>query len=124
VFDEAWAKFLSNVDWHLEEELKILKAEDLRDTMEMTPKEDKKTLDGATVDQVRTIFRRWVRSNEARAEINHEPCGAFRHPRHLYCVHVDTDVLNSVVNRAPQSPAWDRRRIAYVYRTTAAWRFC
>jgi hypothetical protein len=112
--DEAWAKFLSNLNWEMEEGLKILKAEDLRDTMEMTPKEDKEALDGATVDQVRNAFTEWVRSDEARAEINDGPCGAFTYPRHTYCVHVDAGVLNSVVNRAPQPPSWDRRKIAYV----------
>ncbi|KAF2824328.1 hypothetical protein CC86DRAFT_468473 [Ophiobolus disseminans] len=112
--DEAWATFLSNLNWEIEEGLKILKAENLRDTMEMTPKEDKQTLDGATVDQVRNIFTDWVRSDEARAEINDGPCGAFTYPRHTYCVHVDADVLDSVVNRAPQPPTWDERSIAYV----------
>lgn len=112
--DEAWSKFLSNLNWEIEEGLRILKAEDLRDTLEMTPKEDKEALDGATVDQVRNIFTEWVRSDEARAEINNEPCGAFTYPRYTYCVHVDADVLDSVVNRAPQPPSWDPRNIAYV----------
>ncbi|USP74653.1 hypothetical protein yc1106_01927 [Curvularia clavata] len=111
--DEAWAKFLSNLNWEVENQLKIFKAEHLWDTMEMTPKEDKKVLDGATVDQVRNIFTEWVRSDEARAEINDGPCGAFTYPRHTFCVHVDADVLDSVVNRAPQPPTWDRRHIAY-----------
>jgi hypothetical protein len=55
-----------------------------------------------------------VGSDEARAEINDEPCGAFTYPRHTYCVHVDADVLDSVINRAPQLPSWDPRKIAYV----------
>lgn len=112
--EEAWMKFLLILNRRIEEELKILKAEDLWDTMEMTPMEDKDSLDGATIDQVRDIFKAWVRSNEARAETNDGLHGTFTYPRHTYCVHVDADVLDSVVNRAPQPPLWDWREIGYV----------
>jgi hypothetical protein len=111
--DETWAKFLSHLNLRMEEELEIHKAEDLQATLAMTPIEDKQTLDGATVGQVRAIFTDWVRSDEAKAEINGDPRGAWTYPRQTYCVHVDADVLDSVVNRAPQPPVWDEREIAY-----------
>jgi len=68
----------------------------------MTPKEDKDTLDGATVDQVREIFKKRVQSDEAKAEINSLVTPTFQYPRYTYCLHVDADVLDAVVNRAPK----------------------
>jgi hypothetical protein len=113
--DELWNKFLSNVRHKTEQHLKTLKAEDLRDTLEMTVKEDRQTLDGATADQVRNIFNQWVQSDEAKAENNNTPYEAlFQFPRYKYCVYVDADAIDSVVRRAPQPPEFDFDEIGYV----------
>jgi hypothetical protein len=113
--DDLWEKFMSNLRYDVEEWLLTIKAHDLKDALEMTPVENKKTLDGATVDQVRDLFKDWVKSDEARNEMGQgAPCGAFKSPRYTYCVHVDVDVMDSVVNRAPQPPIYDTREIGYV----------
>jgi hypothetical protein len=66
--DELWHKFLEVVQSSVERDLRSYTGDDVRGTLEMTPKEDKATLDGATVDQVRDIFAAWLRSDEAKAE--------------------------------------------------------
>ena len=49
--DDLWTKLLAAIDQVVETGLGILQAEDLRDTLEMALKNDKHTLDGATIDQ-------------------------------------------------------------------------
>jgi hypothetical protein len=115
--DELWNKFLSNLQTMLDFSLTlpVYKAENLREPLEMTLIDDNEKLDGASIEQVRDIFTEWVRSDEARLEMGEgAPCGAFTYPRYTYCVHVDADVLDSTVNRAPQPPEHDDRQIAYV----------
>jgi hypothetical protein len=111
--DSSWERFLSHLNQETEMGLNILKAPpNLQDTLEMTIKEDKASLDGATPDQVRDLFKAWVKSPDALAEMHNEPCAVFTYPRYTYCVHIDGDVLDSI-NRAPE-PEKDVRMIAYV----------
>ncbi|OCK72872.1 hypothetical protein K432DRAFT_387656 [Lepidopterella palustris CBS 459.81] len=113
--DDAWAKFISTVQLQMREGLELLRATDLVPTLEMTVKEDRETLDGASVDQVREIFKSWVQGNEAKEELRDAPYpGPFQYVRYTYCVHVDADALDSIVNRAPQLPKRDYKRIGYV----------
>jgi hypothetical protein len=113
--DEVWEKFMSNMRYKIEAGLTANKAEDLKDTLELTVREDKENLDGANFEQVRGSFKDWVQSDEAKSEMGQgAPCGAFKSPRYTYCVHADVDVIDSVVNRAPQPPEYDRRQIGYV----------
>jgi hypothetical protein len=99
--DKLWENFMSNVRYKIEEGLVINKAYTLKETLALTTKEDRESLDGATVQQVREIFKDWVRSKEARNKTGEgAPCGAFKSPRYTYCVHVDANVIDSVVNRA------------------------
>lgn len=114
VSDETWTKFVSNVRHEMDECFRILRADDLQETFELTTKADRQRLDGASVDQVRDIFKEWVQSDEAKAENNNQAHPTFQFPRYTFCVHVDAGVLDSVVNRAPQPPAFDARQIAYV----------
>lgn len=110
--DAAWNKFLAIVQHEAEDGLKRQKAEDLLNTMEMTVKEDKTALDGATVEQVRGIFNEWVQIDEENAENNNMPY-FWQLPRYAYCVRVDADAIGSVVRRAPQPPERDRDEIGY-----------
>jgi len=73
--------------------------------------EDKKTLNGATVEQVREFFRQWVLSDEVKAETS--DAVETWSPRYAYCVHVDADAIDSVVRRAPQLPAIDFKEVGY-----------
>lgn len=93
--------------------LDLLGGDDLKYTLEMTPKEDK-NLDGATVGQVREIFKIWIRSDEAKAEANNDRYYKLRNPRYMFYVHVDTDVLDAVLVRAPELPLHEALGTAYV----------
>jgi hypothetical protein len=105
---------MSNVRYKIGEGLVINKVDTLKETLALTTKEDRESLDGATLEQFRETFKDWVMSEEARNEMGEgAPCGAFKSPRYTYCVHVDADVIDSVVDRAPQPPEYDRREIAY-----------
>ncbi|KAH7073283.1 hypothetical protein FB567DRAFT_196713 [Paraphoma chrysanthemicola] len=106
--DELWAKFLAALQKEVDDSLRCYDAEDLRSSLDMTPKEDKDLLDGATVERVRDIFTAWPGSDEAKAEFGGST------PRYMYCVHVDADVLDSVVNRAPKLLWSEARQVAYV----------
>jgi hypothetical protein len=55
--DELWEKFRSNVRYRIEDGLTANKAEDLKDTLELTVREDKQNLNGATVEQIHEIFK-------------------------------------------------------------------
>ncbi|KAF2464301.1 uncharacterized protein BDR25DRAFT_361805 [Lindgomyces ingoldianus] len=113
--EDAWAKFMSIYQWNMREALEVLKATDLLPSLEWTVKEDRKTLDQASVDQVREIFKSWVEGDEAKEELRDAPHpGPSRYVRYTYCVHVDADAIDSVVNRAPQPPKSDHKNIGYV----------
>ncbi|KAH7078754.1 hypothetical protein BKA63DRAFT_250604 [Paraphoma chrysanthemicola] len=106
--DDLWAKFLAALQHEVDDGLRCYDAEDLRSSLDMTPKEDKDLLDGATVERVRDIFTAWLGSDEAKAEFGGST------PRYMYCVHVGSDVLDSVVNRAPKLPQPEAWQEAYV----------
>lgn len=114
--DEKWARFYSILNWNVLESLELNKGTDLLPSFEMTVKEDRQHLDGASVDQVWEIFTAWVQGDEAKEELRDSPYdGPFVYPRYTYCVSVDADALNSVVDRAPQPPKYDKRLIGFVH---------
>ncbi|KAF1847646.1 uncharacterized protein K460DRAFT_414353 [Cucurbitaria berberidis CBS 394.84] len=106
--NDTWTKFLAAINQEMQRGLDIVQGEDLKDTLEMTPKEDKNTLDGATVDQVRDIFKAWVESDEAKAENGNETNATLNYPRYTYCVHVDADTayVNLVQLRSEVDPQY------------------
>jgi hypothetical protein len=55
--DELWEKFMSNMRYRIEDALTANKAEDLKDTLELTVREDKENPNGANVEQVRGSSR-------------------------------------------------------------------
>jgi hypothetical protein len=82
--------------------------------MEITIKEDKETLDGATINQVRDMFNNWLQSDEAKAENNNTHYkGLYQFPRYTSCVYVDADAIDFVVRRGPQPPEIDFDEIGY-----------
>jgi hypothetical protein len=113
--DDSWAKSMSTYRWNVYRSLEYGKATDLRSSLKFTVKEDRKTLDGADVDRVREIFQDWTRGDEAKEELRYAPYnGPFCYVRYTYCVHVDANAVDSVVNRAPQPPIPDHGYIGYV----------
>lgn len=69
---------------------------DLINNLEWEIKEDRATLDGATVEDIRKIFTAWTKSKETVTERQAAiKIGAAGSPRHFYCVHVDAKALDS-----------------------------
>jgi len=101
--DDLWYKFVATARAAADESLQRSQGIDIvRRTFEMTLMQDKATLHGATINQVRDILTAWIRSDEAKAETSDsDQWPGFRHPQYTYCVHVDADVLDAVINHAP-----------------------
>jgi hypothetical protein len=63
--------------------------------MLFTVKNDRSTLDNASVEQVNKLFSEWIRSKEAHAERKAAGYGLISFPRYDYCVHVDAQALDT-----------------------------
>lgn len=110
---DDWSKSFSITRHEIEESLKYYWAEYLKFALAMAVKEDNEMLDGAPIDQVRDSAT-WDRSDEAKAEHNHNDIHYRWSPRYKYCVYADADAISSVVHRAPQPPEGDFDEIGYV----------
>ncbi|CAO2649253.1 Nn.00g066380.m01.CDS01 [Neocucurbitaria sp. VM-36] len=94
--DKAWKTFIDGWSdrvntWLLEDP--DYKDASLMNTLEFTVKEDRSLLDGASIEQVRTLFSSWTRSEEAMAERQKAP-NWVSFPRYDFCVHVDARSLD------------------------------
>lgn len=101
---------------------------DVLEKLDLKVVSDPTTLEGATRATTRAQFRVWPESPEAKAEQgsgNVEPDRAQwiggSCPRYLFCLHVDANSLDSVINRAPQPPMDDMDCIGYVSLVEADW---
>ncbi len=113
--DDNWQKFLSVVRFKMKWSLECNNAEDLVGTWDLTVKENRESLDGASNAKIGDVFKQWVASNEAMEELCDAPFnGPFFYPRYTYCIRVDSNAIDSVVNRAPLPPALDYDDIGYV----------
>ena len=63
--------------------------------LKFTVKEDKASLDGASIQDIHQLFTKWIRSEEAYAEYREVECGRSSFPWYSYCVHVDAQALDS-----------------------------
>jgi hypothetical protein len=87
-------EFISIVYWNTKVALELLKATDLEGSLDMATGEDRETLEGATVDQIREKFKAQVASAEATKELHDAPYeGRFGYSRYKDCVHVDANVI-------------------------------
>jgi hypothetical protein len=93
--DDAWKTFLegwtSRVKSYLNEQYNDA---DLLEKMLFTVKDDRLSLNNASVDQVHNLFSAWIRSDEAHAERKAAGYGLISFPRYDYCVHVDARALD------------------------------
>lgn len=75
-------------------------------------------LDGASKDEVRDRFRDWVSSSAAAEEMlpgyPSTSTSMLDTPRYNFCIHVDADSLDSVVDRGPPPEVPDMNKISYV----------
>jgi hypothetical protein len=99
--DEAWTSLLATVHAEMQLGLEVLKAPDLLSSLDMTVQEDCATLDGASVNTVRDVFKAWVEGDEAKEELSEAPYpGPFWYARYTYCVHIDAAAVESVARAA------------------------
>jgi hypothetical protein len=62
--------------------------------MLFTAKDDRSSLDNASVRQVQNLFSTWIRSDKAHAERIAAGYGYLSHARYQHCVHVDASALD------------------------------
>lgn len=87
-------------------------------------------LEGASKADVRKHFQAWIESDEAKAEqqghAGEIPYQLSIHtgglsPRYFFCVHVDTESLNSVLNAATPPPELGQQGLGWVNMVAADW---
>jgi hypothetical protein len=118
--DEVWTSFLATVHAEMQYGLEVLKAPDLLSSLDMTVQEDRATLDGASVDTVRDVFKAWVQGHEAKEELSEAPYpGPFWYARYTYCIHVDAAALESIARAAVEDA---KRQEEVAHRAEAAGR--
>lgn len=108
--ENAWEQLLTALRRDVSESLAQRGADDLVETFELDIREDRNTLQGASPDKVREIFRECVFTkgqaecpeSEAQMQLKHGTPEQVTIPssaRYLYCVHIDAEALASVVAR-------------------------
>lgn len=127
--DVAWSRFLDHLnkrkDYVLED---CYCTPELAASIDWNVQEDP-ALDGASKDEVRRRFKQWVASDACRTEFPADmdasrlQCLLAENPRYNYCIHVDADSLDSVINRGPPPTEPDMENISYVnlIRADDAW---
>jgi hypothetical protein len=93
--DDAWNAFIegwsSRVKSYLDEQYGDA---DLASKMLFTVKDDRSSLEKASIQQVQKLFATWIRSDEAHAEREAADYGRISYSRYEYCVHVDASALD------------------------------
>lgn len=104
--DSKWEQLMKLWDEEIREHLSDSNDLDLLSSMDMRYHDDKPTLDGASSDQVREDFRKWLASDDCKREsegLKATNWGA----RYEFCVYVDEGVLESILGDVPEG---QRRR--------------
>jgi len=126
--DSAWDRFMQNLNARKDAVLRdTYDDEDLAQHLDWNVQQDP-SLDHATKDEVRDRFKAWV-ATDARAEM---PTSAeyrdrlqgllYENPRYKYCIHVDAEAMQSVLDGPPPTKP-DLRGVSYVnlIRAEQAW---
>ena len=120
--DEAWSRFKEIIDQRSRGIIADFGTPEVGDSLEWTFVEDRRTLNGASRDQLRSRFKAWaakaIRREQPRAE-NDETFGV---PRYNFFIQVDEGALRSVVYEAPQPPNMDVDGKGYVNFVDANWK--
>ncbi|KAI6796384.1 hypothetical protein KC363_g6156 [Hortaea werneckii] len=102
--DARWARFMTRLNTNKDHVLReIYHKPELADALEWSVQEDP-SLDGATKDEVRRRFRKWVNSKpEIPNGLDDFKKQFFmrENPRYNYCIHVDSDAMESVTPQPP-----------------------
>jgi hypothetical protein len=97
--DDAWNNFINGWAALVKEELQTSYKDGglLLQTLKFTVRDDRSSLEGASVEKVRTLHMAWAESSESVAE-QAEIAKTRTHyclARYSYCIHVDSAALNS-----------------------------
>ncbi|CAO2651318.1 Nn.00g096150.m01.CDS01 [Neocucurbitaria sp. VM-36] len=94
--DDAWKTFVDTWSSRVKSYLtKQYGDTGLVGKMLFTVKDDRTTLDNASIERVHKLFSEWIRSKEAHAERKAAGYGRISFPRYDYCVHVDAQALDT-----------------------------
>ncbi|KAI7153368.1 hypothetical protein KC349_g8403 [Hortaea werneckii] len=102
--DARWARFMARLNTHKDHILReVYDKPELTDALDWNVQEDL-SLGGATKGEVRRRFREWVKS---KADIPNglvdfkEQFLMCENPRYNYCIHVDSDAMESMTPQPP-----------------------
>lgn len=92
-------------------------------SLEISSCEDGSKFEGASIDQIREDFENWVwDSGKSILREQGGDANACPSARYIYPIHVDAEVMYSVVESAPQPSARDKDGIGYVNLINSYWR--
>jgi hypothetical protein len=100
--DDEWATFMSRLRYYIENTLRFDNALDMQASLDYHVFEDREAFDRLHPSAVREHFTQWVATAPQREQ--GEGKFAARSQRYTYCVHVDQEALQSVIN-GPAPPA-------------------
>jgi hypothetical protein len=116
--DKAWQRFMETLKELVHCRLERDDGLDLEESLELTVRDNRAELDGASVDQVRERFKAWV-GEDGKAE--QQGADYFnRTPRYVYCIHIDAAALDSVGGMSLNP---DYSSLCYVNIVDASWEF-
>lgn len=101
--DEAWDQFLKRLRHQIQLALRAYNGLDMMDSLSLTVVEDRSLLDDASTSVVREHFKQWA----ATAPQQEQGTGPGLSQRYRYCVQVDADALESVVEDGSETPEID-----------------
>ena len=120
--DSAWQHFLDVLDTMTRHSLRTYSHPELYNTLSWTIHSNPQALDGASKDFVRERFQEWVEREIANLQIAMDYRLTARwNQRFRYCIHVNEEVLESVVRDAPQPPLPDLQGVGYVNLIAKDW---
>jgi len=108
--DNAWERFKTIANARVQQETELSDALDIINSLTFKYFDNRSAFNGASKDHVREHFKHWCASDEAKAEhgdaFRDQETMLFSSPRYTYCIHVDAEALQSVMN-GPQPPDVD-----------------
>ena len=101
--DNAWDQFMDRLRYQIQRGLQTYNGLDMMDSLSITVIEDRSLLDDASTSVVREHFKQWA----ATAPQQEQGTGPGLSQRYRYCVQVDADALESVVDDGSETPEID-----------------
>lgn len=125
--NDAWDRFMTHMNARKDAVVRDFYGdEDLAQRLDWSVQQDV-SLEGASKDEVRTRFRRWVATNgraeSSRGDEEYQLSSLlWENPRFKYCVHVDAASMASVLAGPPPTEP-DMKNVSYVnlIRADEAW---